>query len=145
VNQLMRYAPILLIAAGFLASSSFIIAKKPNAKQLVDKIAPYQAGMGIALLFWGLYNALIYVGIGNMLRWFGINILAGITVWGALSSAVVLGFLFGLPQIAKWSAAGASRGEVLAKKLAPFQTMIGFVAIGSGVLLLMFNLGILTV
>ena len=145
MHHLMRYAPILLIAAGFLASSSFIIAKKPNAKQLVDKIAPYQAGMGIALLLWGLYNAFVYVGIGMMLKFFGINILAALTVWGALSSAIVIGFLFGLPQIAKWSAAGASRGDVLAKKLAPFQTLFGFIGIGSGVLLLMFNLGILTV
>ena len=143
MNTLLRYMPIVLIAAGILASSSLIIAKKPDARKLVDALAPYQAGIGIVLLFWGVYNAFIWVGIGTMIKWLGAMPLLGITAWGALGSAIMLGVLFGLPQIAKWSASGAARGEVVAKKLAPFQTIIGFVAMASGLLLLLFNMGIL--
>ncbi|MBX3158443.1 MAG: hypothetical protein KF773_20915 [Deltaproteobacteria bacterium] len=139
----MRFAPIALIAAGILGASSIIIAKKPDARKIVDAIAPYQAFLGLGLLFWGLYNLFVWVGIGGMVKLFSMSVLLGITAWGAVGSGIVLGFLFGLPQVAKWSASGAARGELLAKKLAPMQTILGFVAIGSGVLLLMYNLNIL--
>jgi hypothetical protein len=139
----MRYAPIALIIAGLLAASSFIIAKKPDARKLIDKIAPYQAFVGVGLLFWALYNLFVYVGLSTLGSWLKASPLLGITAIGALGSALALGFLFGLPMMAKWSAAGAARGEIVAKKLAPLQTILGFVAIGSGTLLLMFNLGIL--
>lgn len=139
----MRYAPIALILAGILAASSIIIAKKPDARKLVDAIAPYQAFIGVGLLFWSLYNLFVYVGLSTLGTWITKMPLLGITAIGALGSGLALGFLFGLPMVAKWSAAGAARGEVVVKKLAPLQTILGFVAIASGTLLLMFNTGIL--
>ena len=41
---------MLLLVAGALAASSFIIAKKPDAKKAMDKIAPYQGIIGVVLL-----------------------------------------------------------------------------------------------
>jgi hypothetical protein len=140
--HLMRFAPIALIAAGILGASSIIIAKKPDARKIVDTLAPYQAFLGLGLLFWGLYNFFVWVGVGEMFKLFK-SPLFGITVWGALVSGILLGFMFGLPQVAKWSASGAARGEMLAKKLAPLQTILGFVGIASGVLLMLYNFGIL--
>jgi hypothetical protein len=45
-------AGLITIAGGILAASALIIARKPNAKQLVDKITPYQGWIGIVMFFW---------------------------------------------------------------------------------------------
>ena len=53
----MRFiGPLALIVASLVALSSFIIAKKPESKQLFDKLAPYQGFLGVGLLAWGLYD-----------------------------------------------------------------------------------------
>jgi hypothetical protein len=135
--------PLLLIAAGILAASSLILAKKPDAKQMIDKIAPYQATLGIILLGWGLYNFIIVVGPGAMVKILTALPLLGITLWGMLVSSILLGIMFGMPMVAKMSAGGAAKGEQMAKKLAPFQVIIGLVAIGSSLLAILYNLGIL--
>ena len=137
--------PLLLIAAGILAASSLIIAKKPDAKAMIDKIAPYQAMLGIILLIWGLYNFFINIGPGWMIKILSAAPLLGITLWGMLVSSILLGIMFGMPMVAKMSAGGAAKGEQMAKKLAPFQTLIGLVAIGSALLGILYNLNILKV
>ena len=38
---------IIAILGGILAASSLIIAKKPNAKELIDKLTPYQGWIGL--------------------------------------------------------------------------------------------------
>jgi hypothetical protein len=135
--------PLLLIAAGILAASALIVAKKPDAKQLIDKLAPYQATMGIALLVWGIYNLFVHIGISMMMLLLKVWPLGGIAIWAGLVSAILLGILFGMPMVAKMSAGGAAKGEQMAKKMAPFQVIIGIVAIGSGLLILLMQLNIL--
>ena len=135
--------PLLLIAAGILAASALIVAKKPDAKVLIDKLAPYQATMGIILLVWGLYYLLVGFGITMLkftLSWWP---LGGIALLAGFLASILLGIMFGMPMLAKLSAGGAAKGEQMAKKLAPFQVIIGVVAIVSGLLLILMNLGIL--
>lgn len=43
----------LLLSIGALGVSSFIIAKKPDAKELLDKLKPFQGWIGIAAAYWG--------------------------------------------------------------------------------------------
>ncbi len=38
---------LITIAGGILAASALIIARKPNAKQLIDKLTPYQGWIGV--------------------------------------------------------------------------------------------------
>jgi hypothetical protein len=143
-NLVMAYIqPLLLILAGILAASSLIVAKKPDAAKLIAKLTPYQATMGIILLIWGIYNAFIYVGIKMMIELVKAWPLFGITIWAMLFSSILLGIMFGMPMVAKMSASGAAKGEELAKKLAPFQLLIGIIAIASGALGLLYALGIL--
>jgi len=136
---------ILLLAGGILAISSLIVAKKPDAKAMIDKLVPFQAIIGVALLGIGLLR-LIQVGPINTFRFLSVSPLLGITLIGALWGAILLGFLFGMPQIAKWMP-GESGAETkamdLSKKLAPFQTIIGVIVLASGVLMLLFQLRIL--
>jgi len=136
---------LLLLAGGILAISSLIVAKKPDAKAMIDKLVPFQAIIGVALLGIGLLR-LIQVGPINTFRFLSVSPLLGITLIGALWGAIVLGFLFGMPQIAKWMP-GESGAETkamdLSKKLVPFQTIIGVIVLASGVLMLLFQLRIL--
>ncbi len=134
--------PFLLILGGILAASSLIVAKKPDAKEMIAKIAPYQATIGIILLVWGIYN---FIRIGPK---YAIDVikaapLLGIDIIAMLATSVLLGIMFGMPMLAKMSASGAAKGEQMAKKLAPFQVIIGLIAIGSAVLGLLFIWGIL--
>src|SRR5438094_10443634 len=95
--------PILLILAGILAASALIIAKKPSARELIGKIAPYQAMMGVTLFGFGIYNFFIWVGIGTMVKLLTASPLFGIVAWVSLGCSMILGFVFGLPLIAKWA------------------------------------------
>ncbi len=135
--------PLLLIAAGILAASALIVAKKPDAKQLIDKLAPYQATMGIALLVWCVYNLFVHIGISLMMAILKMWPIGGIALWGGLVSGILLGIMFGMPMMAKMSAGGAAKGEQMAKKLAPFQVIIGIVAMVSGLMLILITAGIL--
>ncbi len=63
-----------------------------------------------------------------------------------ISSAIQLGFMFGMPQIAKWmpgEGGAEQKGMELSRQLAPFQVIIGLVGIGSSLLALLFALRIL--
>ena len=137
--------PLLLIAAGILAASALIIAKKPSAAELINKLSPYQATIGVVLLAWNLYW-FFHIGPGLLFK--SLGSLPGITLFAMIASGLVLGFMFGMPQIAKWIP-GESNAEAkasqLAKKLAPFQILIGIVAIASGFLGLLYELRILKI
>ena len=134
--------PILLILGGILAAAALIVAKKPDAKDMIAKIAPYQATIGIILLGWGIYN-FIRIGPGTMIDAFKVWPLFAADILAMLVCSILLGIMFGMPMLAKMSASGAAKGEQMAKKLAPFQTLIGLIAIGSGVLGLLYALRIL--
>lgn len=136
---------MLLLAGGILAISGLIVSKKPDAKAMIDKLVPFQALIGVGLLAIGLIR-LLQLGPVMTLRIAKVWPVMGITLIGALYGAILLGFLFGMPQIAKWIP-GESNAEnkamELSKKLAPFQVIIGAIVLGSGVLMLLFQLGIL--
>lgn len=131
-----------LTVAGILAISSLILAKKPEAKQLIDKLVPYQGFVGVGLLAWGVINLIRFLShFSLMMYWktFGIIVLA------AILSEVLLGFLFGMPLIAKWIP-GESPAEVKAlemqKKVGGFSVLIGIVGLCSvlGLLLIRFHI-----
>jgi hypothetical protein len=138
---------LVLIAAGILAVSGLIVAKKPNAKELIDKLVPYQAFIGVGLLI---------LGVLNLLRWLGNHLfdllrfapMFGATILAMIVTSILLGFLFGMPQIAKWlpgDGAAEQKGMELSKKLAPFQVILGLVALVTGLLVLLYQLHILSV
>lgn len=57
---------IITIAGGTIASSGFIIGRRPNAKELIEKLTPYQGSIGIVMLVcgvWELFGALIHLGL----------------------------------------------------------------------------------
>jgi len=138
---------IALIVGGILALSGLIIANQPNAKDLIGKLLPYQAFIGVALLGLGVINLLWWLTHG--LFTFLTNApLFGVTILAVIVTSILLGFLFGMPQIAKWmpnAGAAEQKGRELSTKLAPFQVIIGLVGLGAALLALLFRLHVLTV
>lgn len=135
----------LMIAGGILGVSGLIVAKKPNAKALIDKLVPFQAFIGVGLLALGLW-ALMSFGPINTFRYMSVWPTLGIFAVTASWGAILLGFLFGMPQIAKWipgESAAENKAMELSKKLAPFQLILGAIVGVGGVLGLLLVAGIL--
>ena len=135
--------PLVLILGGILAISSLIVAKKPAAKQYIDKLRPFQAAIGLVLLVLGLWYFFRYLSFLFHFIW----LIAGVTAWGMIVSSILLGFIFGMPQIAKWipgESPAEQKAMELSKKLVPYQTLLGIVGIVSALLALLIELKILT-
>jgi hypothetical protein len=137
----------ILFLGGCLASSSFILAKKPNAKDLFAKVAPYQGTIGVIMFFWGIWQIiylLMNLVIFKLMLAFTITWKITAIVWiltGVVST--ILGFLLGFGMInafaAKKNPAAAQKSEQMMKKLAPHQTWLGFVAIGCSIWWILFQ------
>jgi hypothetical protein len=135
--------PILLIAGGVLAVSGILISKKPDAKVLIDTLMPYQAFIGVAMLGCGVLWILKWGG--RLTQLFDSNLMFGLAVWAVIACSILLGFLFGMPQIAKWIP-GESRAEQkaieLSKQVAPFQVSLGLVGVAAALVYLMYRFNI---
>lgn len=136
---------ILMIAGGILGVSGLIVSKKPDAKALIDKLVPFQAFIGVGLLALGVW-ALLNFGPINTLRIIPHLPILGLFALTASYGAILLGFLFGMPQIAKWipgESSAEAKATELSKKLAPFQLILGAVVGIGGILGLLLALGIM--
>jgi hypothetical protein len=123
---------IIAIIGGLLASSSLIISKKPNAKELLDKLTPYQGWIGVVLAFWGLWGTIqLILNMGSL----------GLVWIIALAVCVVefvVGFLLGYGLISKYllekNETAKAKGQELRLKLTKFQIPAGVILIILGIL-----------
>lgn len=125
---------ITLIVLSILAVPSLLLSKRPDAKKVLDKIAPYQGWIGAVFCLWGVWGI-----IDAILH---LSLLAHWPIWWITwlaSSAVeaLLGFILGYGIIAKYvfsrSAEAKARGEELLAKLAPIQGKLGIFGLCVGV------------
>lgn len=125
---------LLTIIGGIIAASALIIARKPNAKELIDKLTPYQGWFGVGMFFWGIWNVILSVLNLGLL---GSHPLIWIVCTTVSAANLAVGFLLGFGLITKYTL-GASpvaqvRGQQIRARLAAFQGPIGLIAIASGV------------
>ena len=125
---------VVLFVGGVLGAASLIVAKKPDAKNLIDKLTPYQGFIGVVLVLWGIWDV---IGVLRSLGSFSVFWL----VW--LITAVTelaLGFLLGYGLISKYVLGGSpqalEKGQQLRAKLAVYQGPLGVVAVCLAVLFL---------
>jgi amino acid transporter len=123
---------IWLAILGILGASNLIIAKKPDAKELIAKLAPYQGWIGASSAIWGAVCIVFSVlGLGLL----AVKPLLWVT---NLATAVVLfalGLLLGvgvLKTFIKNPEANAKMDQTITK-LTPYQGTLGLVAIGLGI------------
>ena len=127
---------LAVLVAGLLAISGLILAKKPNAKELFDKIIPYQGFLGVGLLVIGVLNLVGNLGLYiDVLKFAPLH---GLVAIAFIVSEILLGFLFGMPLIASWipgDGPAEQRAMAMQKKLAGFATVIGVVGIVTSLLI----------
>ncbi|NER15889.1 hypothetical protein [Spongiivirga citrea] len=124
---------ISLILLSIIAVPSLILSKKPNAKELLEKIEPYQGWIGIVFCFWGVWgiiSCILNMGLLTSAPIWWITWLAGCVV------EATLGFMLGYGLISKFflskNEAAKEKGEQLRKKIAPKQGKLGILGIAVG-------------
>ena len=123
---------IWLIVLGVLAVPSLIIAKKPEAKELIDKIAPYQGWIGVVSAFWGIWGLIQSV---LNLNWLSVVPVYWVTFLGVSFILFSLGLLLGVGTMKTFikQPEAVEKLDMLITKLAPKQGMLGVAAIGLGI------------
>jgi hypothetical protein len=125
---------ITLAVLGILAAPSLPLSKRPDAKELLSKIASFQGWIGLAFFFWGIWGiiqAVLNFGLlgGNPIWWI---------TWIANSALVAsLGFLLGYGMISNMifseNEITREKGELFLQKLSPWQGRLGLIAIVLGI------------
>ena len=125
---------ITLVVLGILAAPSLLLAKKPNAQELLDKVTPYQGWIGLVFCFWGIWGIIQAVLSLGLLTTFPIW---WITWLGSSVIEAALGFLLGYGMISQLvlskNEAAKEKGALLLAKLSPLQGKLGIIAIGLGI------------
>ncbi len=129
---------IIAILGGILAIAPAIIAKKPNAKELIDKITPYQGWIGMVLAFWGVWSIISSVlNLGNIGLYWAVGL--GIAV-----VEFVVGFLLGYGLISKYllekNETAKAKGQELRLKLLKYQMPAGTILLILGILSLILTI-----
>lgn len=133
---------LLLILGGIVATSALIAAQKPDAAKYLQRLAPYQVLIGGLLLILGVVFFLV-IGPVNAFRAIKADALPAVANLGGILVAIILGFVFALPQIVGMSPSNRQRAEELAQKILPFQLLLGLLAAAAGVIGLLYTFGIM--
>lgn len=126
---------ITLILLSLIAVPSLILAKRPDAQELLDKIVPYQGWIGFIFTIWGVYG-IIFSGILG-LSWMATWPIFWITLLAVNVMQVALGFMLGYGMISKYifssNEEAKQKGAELLAKLTPIQGKVGLAGVGVGV------------
>lgn len=123
---------LILFLGGALAASSFIIEKRPDAENLINKLIPYQGWIGIALIFFGIIDLIrSFAEIDSVMFYWTISfITAGVEI--------ILGFLLGFNMINQFLLNRrpdfAEKGLEIRDKLVNIQIPLGITAMIIGAL-----------
>ena len=124
--------PILTIVGGVITASPLIVSRKPNAKELFAKIAPYQGMLGVGLFA---------LGVLWLVRWLPhvgatIATASGAVVLAMIVANILVGFLMGFGLLSRLFARNETAKEksaALAAKLTALQIPLGIGAVALGV------------
>ena len=124
---------IALIFLGILAVPSVLLSRQPNARPMLDKVAPYQGWIGLVFCVWGIWAVISAI--------LNLPLLSVLPIWWLtwLATGVVtaaLGFILGYPVITSLMGSNVqakAKANQLLIKLTPLQGRLGLVAIGLGI------------
>lgn len=125
---------ISLILLSIIAVPSLILSKKPNAKELLEKVEPYQGWIGLVFCFWGVWG--IISAVLN-LNWISVAPIWWITLLVGNIVSAALGFMLSSGLINKLllskNEAAKAKAEELRTKIAPKQGKLGIAGIVIGI------------
>lgn len=141
----MAYITILLLAmGGILAAAALIVSKQPRARELINNLMPFQGIIGVTLLGWGLVYGVRNIDI--VTKGFKVWPLGAAVVTIAILCSILLGFILGMPHIAKMlpgDSPAEQKAMEMQAKLSGYSVVIGLAGIGTAALLLLIQLGII--
>lgn len=123
---------IWLVVLGILAAPNLIISRKPEAKEIIDKMVPYQGWLGAVSAVYGLIQVIRF--LSNM-RWFEAAPVVFLTWIVSAVLTLALGLLLGIGVIKSFVSstdAKAKMDEMIAK-LAAKQGTMGLLGIIVGI------------
>jgi len=118
---------------GVVCASSLIIARKPDAKEVIGKIAPYQGWIGAVSALWGAWwilNWILHAGLMMKAPIIGVT-------WLADSLLLLgLGVICGIGVLKSFIKAPAATEKLdrTVSRLLPFQGKLGLAAIAVAIL-----------
>ncbi|GAB5475836.1 MAG: hypothetical protein Mars2KO_39350 [Maribacter sp.] len=125
---------ITLILLSIIAVPSLLLSKKPNAKELLEKIEPYQGWIGIVFCFWGVWG--LITAILN-LGWLQVAPIWWITFLAGNLISAILGFMLGSGLINKLflskNEIAKAKADEFRAKIAPKQGKLGIFGIIVGI------------
>ncbi|MCA9517947.1 MAG: hypothetical protein KC635_23570 [Myxococcales bacterium] len=122
---------ILLLLAGVLGAAGLIVAKRPDAKAAIDKLAPYQGWIGVVSALWGVWWLISWLMNLSIISHFMIWMIT----WLAVAVVMIaLGILLGIGLMKTFvkDPRAQQKLDQSYARLAPKQGVIGIVAIGLG-------------
>jgi hypothetical protein len=131
---------LLLIVGGVLGAAALIIQKRPDARELIGKLVPFQGIIGIVLLILSLIWLIrILPGIG-----YAFQSLVGLLMLLSILVGIALGFLLGYGLIDQYvlskNAGAAAGGAGVKASIAKYQGPLGIIAILLGLWMLIMAL-----
>ena len=81
---------IVAICAGAVAASPWIIARRPGAANIIEKLVPYQGFLGLVLLFWSIMG--LFKGMGSF----------DIIYWVRVAAQFIVGFTLSYGLLKKY-------------------------------------------
>lgn len=123
---------IWLVVLGILAAPNLIISRKPEAKEIIAKIVPYQGWLGAVSAVYGLIQVIRF--LSNM-RWFDAAPVVFLTWIVSAVLTLALGLLLGIGVIKSFVSSTDAKAKMdeLIAKLAAKQGTMGLLGIIVGI------------
>jgi hypothetical protein len=135
---------VVLILGGILALSALIVARSPNAQNLISKLTPWQTIIGIALIILGIIDFVrIVPHISGQA--FVKNLLVVAADLVVVGGSVLLGAMLGMNQILDMipSPQGKQKFYETMQKVFPFQILLGLICIAGALAHFLYRFGLL--
>lgn len=122
-----------LTVLGILAAPNIIVSRKPEAKEWIDKLVPFQGWMGVISTIWGIIALIRFL---TNLQWIKHwPVLALITTIAYILLFLVLGILLGINVMKSFVKDEAAKEKIdnLVSKLVPMQGTFGLIGLIVGI------------
>lgn len=125
---------ITLILLSIIAVPSLILAKRPDAKEILEKIEPYQGWIGLIFCFWGVWGV---ISAFLNIDWLSASPIWWVTLLAGSLIQALLGFMLGFGLINQYllskNEAAKVKANQLREKLAPKLGKLGIIGIAVGI------------
>ncbi len=130
----MMFSILISILGGLTAAASLVLKIKPASQKFFEKLVPYQGLIGLTLLCWGIYNAIMLAKALSQ-GFFDLISILTVVVMVNVGFLLSLNLLLGSVLFSK-SKEALIKGELIRNKLAVYQGVFGLILFGLSITML---------